>query len=694
MEDGADAVVRGGSHGKGWAVTRLVNGVFQGGGAKGVAYAGALQAARDRDLWFGSVAGASVGAVTASMIAAGYTPDELEVAIPAGLGAARAPIGQRLGLAVLGRATSVLEGDRLRRWLDDRYAAKIGGERPVTFEQMYRATGVELYVLALDLADGMPVVFSRRTTPTVEVAGAVAASSAIPAMFPAGRAVFDVGGGRTRVHQFVDGATWANYPAFIFSDDFRCFLRGEAQLERSWDGAERAAWEAEERRPVVGFVLGEPEPIEHRNAVGFVPLDGPPIDRRFDLGPTYTSNKRVSYLIGTLLSSDWARLVIGVSLVVWVAFAIATLPVAFRRFSTWLAAWLPDPAYPIALVGLLTAVVLALTVMVLLVGFVMTISRLLADTALPTIDSMLGISTEVPPWVGAGAGSVVIRVPREGLTLMGFDVDEAVRTRAVAAARAGVGEQLDGEAGARLEALFEAREPELPTYRRGDRPLPVDDPVTTSPWFVLAATIVATAVVGGSTWWATNSAATEGIGVIMLAIVVAIVAALAAFVFLGDQTRRRASRRATLGVDPGATRMSPTVVTAIGAALVAAGLGISIVAMAERDDTTVRAEVIQASEVDAGNRYLVRTVDDAARRSEVVSDRHLRLGESVFVEFGPDGSADLVGALDDVRFAVAVVVLALGVGAVTSAERRRRWLARCRRVDEVTAAWSRREGAT
>ena len=76
---------------------RYVNGVFKGGGAKGIAYAGALTAMRARGLWFHSVAGASAGAITASLIAAGMLPAELELAVPKGLEAMRSSVPKRIG---------------------------------------------------------------------------------------------------------------------------------------------------------------------------------------------------------------------------------------------------------------------------------------------------------------------------------------------------------------------------------------------------------------------------------------------------------------------------------------------------------------------------------------------------------------------------------------------------------------------
>lgn len=56
----------------------LVDGVFEGGGCLGGAYVGALRCFRDRGYWFKRAAGSSAGAIIASLVAAGYTPEEFE----------------------------------------------------------------------------------------------------------------------------------------------------------------------------------------------------------------------------------------------------------------------------------------------------------------------------------------------------------------------------------------------------------------------------------------------------------------------------------------------------------------------------------------------------------------------------------------------------------------------------------------
>lgn len=58
--------------------SRLVDGVFEGGGALGAAYIGALRALHDNDIWFARVAGNSAGSITAAMIAVGFTAAEMQ----------------------------------------------------------------------------------------------------------------------------------------------------------------------------------------------------------------------------------------------------------------------------------------------------------------------------------------------------------------------------------------------------------------------------------------------------------------------------------------------------------------------------------------------------------------------------------------------------------------------------------------
>jgi len=56
---------------------QYIDGVFEGGGTLGSAYIGSLRALEDNNIWFKTVAGNSAGAITASLVAVGYTAKEL-----------------------------------------------------------------------------------------------------------------------------------------------------------------------------------------------------------------------------------------------------------------------------------------------------------------------------------------------------------------------------------------------------------------------------------------------------------------------------------------------------------------------------------------------------------------------------------------------------------------------------------------
>lgn len=60
------------------APNTFVDGVFEGGAALGTAYLGSLRLLEQSRIWFKRVAGNSAGAITASLVAAGYTANEIE----------------------------------------------------------------------------------------------------------------------------------------------------------------------------------------------------------------------------------------------------------------------------------------------------------------------------------------------------------------------------------------------------------------------------------------------------------------------------------------------------------------------------------------------------------------------------------------------------------------------------------------
>jgi len=233
------------SEGFPYSFTRRVYGVFKGGGAKGVVYAGALRQLAARGIWFRSVAGSSAGAITAMLIAVGTGPNEFAKAACDALPKVRR---QLLWGGLPGRSGALFDTTGLRDWLEKYLRDAIRGKdsadtTDVTFQELHvKRPLIDLDVVALDLDRRQPIVFNYETTSECSVAAAVVASCAIPVAMPPGRVVLvqaaaESGQSRaatSQIHRVVDGGAWANYPSFVYLDsDFRRFHNLEPyEIER------------------------------------------------------------------------------------------------------------------------------------------------------------------------------------------------------------------------------------------------------------------------------------------------------------------------------------------------------------------------------------------------------------------------------------------------------------------------------
>jgi NTE family protein len=209
-------------------------GVFEGGGAKGYAHVGALQALETRGIELEAVAGSSIGAVIALLIAAGFTGDELFrgeagsnsglmstswvnqlnqtdwaafeefrdkylVAKPAQPKNPPKKLGYRSIFAAGCSAVSAFyrhshlfnqiwthfgltDAASFRNWLDGAVRQKIGiGSAPVLFRHLK----IPLKVVAGDLLSGKMRVFGVSGDADLNAVDAVVASASYPLFFPA-----------------------------------------------------------------------------------------------------------------------------------------------------------------------------------------------------------------------------------------------------------------------------------------------------------------------------------------------------------------------------------------------------------------------------------------------------------------------------------------------------------------------------
>lgn len=227
-------------------------GIFQGGGAKGFAHVGALRAAEERGVRFDGVAGTSIGAIVASLVAVGYVSDELYAVdgrSPAGvldidplevidegdwheiealqesiarfagrpmsrlrdkllnMWARQVPLAIR-HRRIIARLTAdygMTGTEGLVAWLDRLLGAKIA---PTSDERVrFRDLDMPLRVVAADLVTGTTRIFGGPDDANLAVADAVAASACYPGVF---RPVA-IGEGL-----FVDGGLVSNLPAWVF----------------------------------------------------------------------------------------------------------------------------------------------------------------------------------------------------------------------------------------------------------------------------------------------------------------------------------------------------------------------------------------------------------------------------------------------------------------------------------------------
>ena len=217
------------------AIEHFFCGVFEGGGAKGVAYAGALLAMAQQKCWFSAVAGASAGAITAALVASGLSPEDMGSATDEALKLVQT--GVWAGLRGLRSGAGYFQSDGLYTWLNALLVAQVkkSGVAPsaaVTFGELYAATRIELNVVSTDLSLNAQIVFSYIDTPECAVADAVVASSSIPFAFAS--RLLQIEDGEELFHDtIVDGGVWSNFPMYIFEDKtFREFYgRTPVELE-------------------------------------------------------------------------------------------------------------------------------------------------------------------------------------------------------------------------------------------------------------------------------------------------------------------------------------------------------------------------------------------------------------------------------------------------------------------------------
>ena len=230
---------------QGVEVSAKADAVFEGGGVKGIALAGAVQVAECKGVQWQCLGGTSAGAITACLLAAGYTADELVTILTQEMDFnAFMDEGLVDRIPLLGKMFSALfekgiyEGDYFERWMQQKLADK-GKSR---FADFKKSNGdYRLKLIASDVTRRrmliLPDDIPEEQRDSFSVAHAARMSMSIPYFFEPVEQRFPDDNGVMRKSFIVDGGMLSNYPVWLFDAP----------------SADQARW------PTFGFKLVEPE---------------------------------------------------------------------------------------------------------------------------------------------------------------------------------------------------------------------------------------------------------------------------------------------------------------------------------------------------------------------------------------------------------------------------------------------------
>ena len=254
--------------------------VFEGGGAKGMVFVGAMEAFSKRGHTHGRLMGASAGAITATLLAAGYTSEEMLDALgekdsagePVFAGFMGPPgdfsqdlisdgafsrllknidiplvpevIEQKIENAILkffserkpaSNLFSLVElggwyaADNFFKWFKGKMDSGTFQGQPrqfshMTMKQFQEVTGKDLTLIAADTTGEMMLVINHRTAPDCPVVWAVRMSMSIPLLWQ--EVIWQEEWGRYRGedisgHAVVDGGMLSNFPIELFISNAR-----------------------------------------------------------------------------------------------------------------------------------------------------------------------------------------------------------------------------------------------------------------------------------------------------------------------------------------------------------------------------------------------------------------------------------------------------------------------------------------
>ncbi len=187
---------------------------IKGGGVKGVAYVGALEELDKANIFqtIKRISGTSAGALMATMIAVGYTVEQIRNLM---LSIEFKKFESGWNPLKIFTKYGVHHGGYILE-----FAQKVVANSPLklstnaTFEELQNKGGKELYIFSCDTSLRDITEFSFENTPKVIIAEAVRASMSIPYYFKA----WKFSNGLPNAHLYVDGGIAYNYPLSFYDD--------------------------------------------------------------------------------------------------------------------------------------------------------------------------------------------------------------------------------------------------------------------------------------------------------------------------------------------------------------------------------------------------------------------------------------------------------------------------------------------
>ncbi|MFN2150630.1 MAG: patatin-like phospholipase family protein [Anaerolineales bacterium] len=315
--------------------------VFEGGGAKGMVFVGAMQEFEARGHSHDRLLGTSAGAITAALLAAGYNSDEMMEALAEKKGGKSVfsgfmgdpgsfrdsplvqdgalaklleeidiplipdAIEKRLDQAILNWMASSSKAnhlfsfvelggwysaDNFLKWISRKldsggYNGKSRNFSKMTLKQFHQATGKDLSLVGSDTSMEMMLVLNHRTAPDLPVVWAVRMSMSIPLLWQ--EVVWQEEWGKYRGmemvgHTIVDGGLLSNFPIELFISDLKTVT--EVMGDKT-------------SQNVLGMLIDENLPVP-----GTQTAKGDAEKDKFEIGQLATV-QRLNHLVNTVLSA-------------------------------------------------------------------------------------------------------------------------------------------------------------------------------------------------------------------------------------------------------------------------------------------------------------------------------------------------------------------------------------------------------